>query len=165
MELLYFLCCYRLYMKNSKRKVLLSNNVFFSEVSEILNKGGTVSIPVRGNSMLPFIVGGRDKVTLEKKQFVKKGDIVLAWVNGKSYVLHRVYHINGDALILMGDGNHSVYERCLVSDVCGTVVIIERNGRKVYAYSKLEKLKANLWKSFLPFRVYLLSAFRLFGII
>lgn len=148
-------------MKNSKRKVLLSNNVFFREISEILNKGGTVSIPVKGNSMLPFIVGGRDKVTLEKKQFVKKGDIVLALVNGKSYVLHRVYDINGGILILMGDGNLSVYERCLLSDVCGTVVIIERNGKKVYVCSNLEKLKSNLWKSLLPFRKYLLYVLHL----
>lgn len=145
---------------NTFRKVVLSNDSFFIEVVSILSKGGTVTIPVKGSSMLPFIVGGRDKVVLEKKQNVRRGDIVLALINEKDYVLHRVYDIQGNILILMGDGNCSVYERCLFNSVCGTVNIIVRDGKNVYVNRKSERLKAKIWKMLLPFRPYLLSFLR-----
>ena len=51
--------------------------------------------------MFPFIVGGRDCVVLQKVVCIQEGDIVLAHLEGKRYVLHRIYYMNKDEIVLM----------------------------------------------------------------
>lgn len=147
-------------INNDGRKVLLSNSIFFREVTEMLDSGMSVTIPVKGNSMFPFITGGRDRVVLKRKDVLKAGDIVLALIDGRHYVLHRIYDINGNNIRLMGDGNIDVFEKCKSENVCGTVVLIERNGRKVRVSSFYESIKVHTWKILLPLRKYLLAVFR-----
>ena len=50
--------------------------------------------------MLPFIVGDRDSVELDRKDSYAAGDIVLARVEGKRWVLHRLVSIAGDEAVL-----------------------------------------------------------------
>ena len=69
-----------------------------------LKEGKVVAIVPQGISMLPFIVGGEDRVFLVKKEHIAVGDIVLAQYEGKR-ILHRVYAIDGERITLMGDGN------------------------------------------------------------
>lgn len=80
-----------------------------------------------GMSMYPFIIGGRDVIRikrLSKPKEVRKLDIVAAYIDGKGYVVHRVYAVNGRRLTLMGDNNLIVQEDCLQSDVVGIVTYI-----------------------------------------
>jgi hypothetical protein len=42
------------------RSVTLPNEVMLPEVAKMLSEGKQVTIKAKGNSMLPFIVGGRD---------------------------------------------------------------------------------------------------------
>lgn len=60
-----------------------------------------MTLKVRGNSMLPFIVGDRDSVVLIKAQQLKNGDIVLAHLNNSRYVLHRIIKINSIGVSLL----------------------------------------------------------------
>ena len=45
-------------------RTLSVSNEFFAEAAEHLRRGEEVRLLVQGNSMLPFILGGRDQVTL-----------------------------------------------------------------------------------------------------
>lgn len=143
-----------------ERRVLLPNSVYFQEVREMLDRGMSVTVPVKGSSMLPFIRGGRDRVVLKKTATLVVGDIVLALVDGRNYVLHRVYGIWGDRIMLMGDGNLSACEYCSPADICGKVTVIVRNGRNVDVLSRKESFWAVVWRHLLPLRRYLLAAFR-----
>lgn len=120
---------------------------------ESLQEGKLVAIVPQGISMLPFIEGGEDQVFLLKKEKVTVGDIVLVEYKGK-HILHRIYAIDGEKVILMGDGNLEGTEEVMVEEVMGTVVEIVHKGRR------RKPGKAWLWRHSLPMRRYLLKLHR-----
>ena len=137
--------------------MIIPNNILFDDVVSMLSKGHTVTLRARGNSMFPFIVGGRDCVVLQKVVCIQEGDIVLAHLEGKRYVLHRIYYMNKDEIVLMGDGNVRGRERCHPEDVCGVVQKIIRNGRFISCHSLKEQRNVRFWKKLLPLRRYILA--------
>ena len=120
---------------------------------ESLQEGKLVAIVPQGISMLPFIEGGVDQVFLLKKEKVEMGDIVLVEYKGK-HILHRVYAIDGEKVVLMGDGNLEGTEEVMVEEVMGTVVEIVHKGRR------RKPGKAWLWRHSLPLRRYMLKLHR-----
>ena len=71
-------------------RITLPNEVMLGSVKELLAEGQQVIIMTKGFSMLPFIVGKRDSVLLEKRPSVQPGEIALAEISPGHYVLHRV---------------------------------------------------------------------------
>lgn len=142
-------------------ELLLNNDLFFIEVTRMLSQGRSVTLRAKGKSMYPFISGGRDTVELRKTDTLSVGDIVLAEVPERGYVLHRIYKMEGEQLVLMGDGNLRATERCRKEDVLGKVVRILRNGRCVECSSFAERFKSGCWRLLLPIRRYLLFVCRL----
>lgn len=141
-------------------KISLPNKILFSEVSSLLFDGHMVTLRTKGDSMFPFIAGGRDSVVLQRQKQVRPGDIVLACIPKKGYVLHRVYQIRGGIFVLMGDGNTFVTEQCRMEDIQGTVFKIVRNGRFIDCNSPVECWRVRLWRLLLPVRCYLLPICR-----
>lgn len=128
---------------------------YFGLLSELLGEGRKVSMTPKGESMLPFIRGDRDSVTLERlSRPPVKGDIVLARV-GETYVMHRVHEVEGDSLTLMGDGNVLGKERCSAADVLGVVTEVRREGGRV-----VKPGKGRLWRFLRPVRRYLLAFYK-----
>ena len=136
--------------------LVLDNDEFFGQVSSLLAAGQRVTLRAQGNSMFPFIAGGRDSVVLQGARGAAVGDIVLARVPGLGYVVHRVYRVDGGWLLLMGDGNLHRTERCRACDVVGCVVRIVRGRRVVDCSSPAERMLAACWRVLLPVRRYLL---------
>ncbi|MBO4557696.1 MAG: S24/S26 family peptidase [Bacteroidales bacterium] len=129
---------------------ILPNEVLLEEVGALLAEGREVTFTPKGNSMLPFIRGGRDSVTLKKLDTVEVGDIVLVRLPDSRYVLHRAFRLSGEKLEVMGDGNLSGTESCTLADVMGTAVKV--NGRK--------PSRGRLWRWLKPVRRYLLGIYR-----
>lgn len=101
-----------------------SNRVLIPEFERLLKLGYMVEFVPKGLSMRPFIESGRDKVVLRLCKEPKVGMIVLARV-GERFVLHRIYQINGEELVLRGDGNLTGHEICKAEDIIGYVVQIK----------------------------------------
>lgn len=144
-------------------KLLLPNNLLLREIEEMLVNERTVMMKTKGDSMLPFIVGGRDSVLIRRPSEVKSlhtGQIVLAHLPNSQYVLHRIVRIRETEIILMGDGNFRETESCRLSDIKGIVTKIIRNGRYVDCNTKAERYKAEIWSALLPIRRYLLYIYR-----
>lgn len=139
----------------------LPNNEIIAGVIKMLETVPRVVLPVRGNSMLPFIIGDRDSVELVKPRFVEVGDVVLAWINGNRYVIHRVVSIDGDRLRLMGDGNLRGDERCKTSDVVAKAeYVISPHGKRAYLYSPWRVRASRLWWMLKPLRRWILAIYR-----
>ena len=83
----------------------ISDNDIIRNAISLVNEGMRVTFPVKGYSMLPFIIGGKESVDLVKPAGLQVGNVVLAWVEQRRYVVHRIIRIDGDAVTLMGDGN------------------------------------------------------------
>ena len=130
--------------------MILPNEVVLEEAGKLLEEGREVVLTPLGNSMLPFIRGGKDEVTLKAMPDVEVGDIVLARLPGPTYVLHRVVDRNFNLLKLMGDGNIRGTESCTLDDVIGTVTSI--NG--------VPPGDGMLWRYLKPFRRLILAIYR-----
>lgn len=161
---------------NIKHKIV-SNNLLFEDIEKIIAEGKSVTLKTKGNSMRPFIIGGRDSVVLNNlsNRALECGDIVLAKLSSPSrYVLHRVIALQEGRVTLMGDGNIIGKEYCSVQDIVARVetIVKVRGGssscRKnsnnsnetlytIDPYCKSEKRKAKIWFRLLPFRRYLLK--------
>lgn len=135
-------------------KKVVANELMLEEAAQLMNEGREVSFTPLGSSMLPFIRGGKDSVTLSKCGPSEVGDIALVRLPGPRYVLHRIVEVKDGRITLMGDGNIAGTEQCGEGDVLGKVTSINRGRRTVIPG------KARLWRSLKPIRRYLLAIYR-----
>lgn len=142
------------------RTVTLPNQALLSEVVKLLSEHRQVTIKAKGNSMMPFIVGGEDSVILQKELTYGVGDIVLAEVTPGSFVLHRILKIDAKEVVLMGDGNVTGVEKCSLDAIHGRAIGIIRRGKQLDCTRRSHRLKARVWKALLPIRRYLLAIYR-----
>lgn len=143
--------------------ILLENAEFLPEVINYANKGYQVTIPLRGNSMRPYLEDGRDKavlVTPDKE--LRVGDAVLALLPTKRYVLHRIVDISGEKITLLGDGNLVCDPMIRKEDVKLIVLAFKRKGRDKWEYTDTwnYKLYVRIWMALRPIRRYLLAIWR-----
>ena len=68
----------------------MKDNEIIEEAIRLVREGVNVTLPVKGRSMLPFIIGGKESVILHRPGLIDVGDVVLAWVDGNRYVVHRI---------------------------------------------------------------------------
>lgn len=126
---------------------------------QLIIKGHSVTIRVKGNSMRPFLEGRRDKVILAPFGQLNVGNIVLAEITKSQYVLHRIIKIEGHWLTLMGDGNLKGTEECALNNILGVVTTIVRNGKIVDCNNLTWRILFILWTNLLPIRRYLLTIY------
>lgn len=135
-------------------KRVLPNDILLGEVAAVLREGREVVISPTGNSMLPFIRDGRDRVVLRKQDDLAVGDIVLMYTGGR-YILHRVIEIDGERVTLMGDGNLKSVEHGTRAEVIGTVTEILRPGGR-----SVRPGTGRFWRALKPVRRYILAIYR-----
>ena len=140
----------------------MTDNEIIEEAVRLAREGVNVTLPVNGNSMLPFIIGGKESVILHSPGgIVDVGDVVLAWVDGNRYVIHRIIRIDGDRITLMGDGNVGVTEHCLLGDIKARVThVVDAKDKTHYLYNRWRKSAAKVWYWLRPIRRYLLAIYR-----
>lgn len=148
-------------MINGKRPCRPANNmhiddrILIAEITSLLHEGREVEFTPTGNSMRPFIEGGKDSVTLIRSADIDVGDILLCRIEPDIFVLHRLIDIKANCLTLMGDGNLQGTEKCSRTDVIGKVIAIHRADG-----SNFQPSKARLWVKLLPIRRWLLYIYR-----
>lgn len=121
----------------------------------------SVTFVVRGNSMNPFLVCGRDKVILVPPQKPTVGQVVLAEFKPKVYALHRIIKIEGNKITMRGDGNllsqKEIFEE---SNIVGTAEAFIRKGEKIDTDSIKWRIYSTVWHWLRPIRRLLLSFYR-----
>ena len=139
----------------------MTDNEIIEEAIRLVREGVSVTLPVNGNSMLPFIIGGKESVILQGPGLIDVGDVVLAWVDGCRYVVHRIIRINGDRVTLMGDGNLAGTEHCTLNDINAIAThVVDAKERTHYLYNRWRKSAAKIWFRLRPMRRYLLAIYR-----
>ena len=141
----------------------LEGDTLIEETIAMLKEGRRVVLPVKGSSMHPVIIGGKESVELVSPQEpLKVGDVVLAWVNGTRYVVHRIIGIDDDKVSLMGDGNSiDKVEHCQTEEVAGVAeYVVAPNGKRRYLYTKTRQRCSRLWWKVKPVRRWLLALYR-----
>ena len=128
------------------------NHILIPELRRLLDEGhATVTLPLRGRSMRPFLEDGRDKALLALPESLhggclQVGDAVLAEISPGHYVLHRIIVREDHQLTLKGDGNLQGVEHCTIDDVRGVVTkYIRPGGHVLMADDPKLKRKIKLW--------------------
>lgn len=147
--------------KKGLKTLQIPNEIIIPEVIRVINEGRTVTLPLRGFSMRPFLEDRRDKALLTKPTDVKVGDPVLAEISQRHYVLHRIVAIEGDNVTLLGDGNLTP-EHCTTVDIRASVIGFYRKGRTSLDRTDGRKWRAYsaLWCALRPGRRWLLAFYR-----
>ena len=133
------------YMEPKKR--ILSNNVFFAYVEELIAEGKSVELAIKGVSMQPSLYEGRHNIVLnpvdtDKDLFV--GCIALFVFKGK-HVVHRLIKIEGDMCTFKGDNLPTSQEKVCRSDVKAIVSrYISVDGKTTYCLSGRYKIYSRL---------------------
>ena len=136
----------------------MNDNKIIDEAVALTNDGYSVTLPVTGRSMLPFIIGGKESVILAPPTGLKRGIVALAWVENRRYVLHRIERIEGDRVTLMGDGNIAGREYCSLADVKAIAThVVDSSHNRHYLYTSWRKAASAVWWTLLPIRRYLLK--------
>ena len=138
----------------------MTDNEIIEEAIRLVREGVNVTLPVKGQSMLPFIIGGKESVILHRPGLIDVGDVVLAWVDGNRYVVHRIIKLDYDRVTLMGDGNLTT-EHCALGDIKARVThVVSADNKKRDLYSRWRVRAAKLWYWLRPVRRYLLAIYR-----
>ena len=113
----------------------MNDRVIIEEACRLVSEGVCVTLPVNGQSMLPFIIGGKESVILQKPIDLQVGHVVLAWADGT--------------------------EHCQLSDGRALAThVVDSEGRKHDLYSKWRMRGVSLWNFLHPLRRYILGIYR-----
>ena len=139
----------------------MTDKDIISEAIRLVEEGVSVTLPVDGRSMLPFIIGGKESVILQKPSAPRIGDVVLAWVEGGRYVIHRVIRIEGDIVTLMGDGNLVGTERCAIANIKALAThVVDAKGKMHQIDTPWRRRAVQLWWHLRPVRRYILAIYK-----
>ncbi len=140
---------------------MISDDAILLEAIRLVGEGVSVTFPVNGRSMLPFIAGGRDSVILEPPREPGIGDIVLAKTDAGHFVIHRVVSMDERSVTLMGDGNLAGREHCDRQEIYATVrFVIGPGGKRRSLATFRSRTAVKIWYILLPLRRYLLWIYR-----
>ena len=119
-------------------------------LESIIGIGETFILSVTGRSMLPLLGRGDSKIILRRvsKDEDIYGRIAMFRATNGHIVIHRVIRIEGDDVILKGDGNIVQEERCSRSEIIAVVEqVLYSNGDIVECNSWRWRVKEQIWLS------------------
>jgi hypothetical protein len=139
----------------------VSDDQIIGDAVRLVQEGMAVTMLVKGRSMLPFILGGQESAVLTQPGEIKTGDVVLARIDDRRYVLHRVMEVSADRVVLMGDGNIRGQEVCRPEDVLARAdEVVGADGKHRRLDTPRQKRRARIWRRLLPVRRWLLAIYK-----
>ena len=144
------------------KTIIKDKGIMMEEIRTLVAEGKTVTLTVKGNSMNPFIVHLRDRMTIGpwKDEDIRKGTVALVKDTRGSYVIHRIIKRDKDRVVLLGDGNIGFTETATLDNVIGIMHNIDRKGRIWTPQSTLWRLYSWFWMTLTPLRRYPLALWR-----
>lgn len=102
----------------------------YERLKEALDRDGTGTMTVFGNSMLPILKSG-SKLTYETAREYEVGDIVFCKVNGRYIDAHKIIKVGGnrDGSVTYLIANNKGYENGWTSTIYGKVTAASYRGK------------------------------------
>lgn len=136
--------------------------ILFESLKELIENGQKVKMTVTGNSMLPFLMEGRDSVELSKSSFeeICIDDMVLIQREDGAYVMHRVLRKESDHFYMVGDAQTWIEGPLKPEQLKAKITAIYHKKTRVDANNRWYKLLISLWRVLLPQRAVILKAMK-----
>ena len=122
-------------------------------VEDLLNRGKSITFPISGWSMYPFIDDG-DLITVQpcSRKKLHVNDVVLyRRINGP-LVLHRIVKINENGIYLCGDQQSIIEGPIHPEQIYGVMIEITHRGKTICVTNSFYIVKSFVWRILLPGR-------------
>lgn len=136
------------------QKRIMDIDVYMPVVCELLKQGKETSIVITGNSMVPFLVHGRDEILIAPPDGTwRRGDMAFyRRVNGQ-YVMHRIYRVNGDGTYaFVGDGQTAIESPIYEQQMFGKITAVKRKDRWIGPGNFWWEFFEHVWIRLVPVR-------------
>ena len=122
-------------------------NDMYPVIKEVLDNGGTFTLTITGSSMYPFILGGRDQVTLSPvPKKLKKNDLPLYRRKNGQFVLHRIVKVCKDGTYTCcGDHQCQLEKGLEFEQMVGLATSYVRKGKKLTNKNLLYRFYRMTW--------------------
>lgn len=138
----------------------VDTNKYIDMLRGLTEQGKEVRLPVRGNSMSPFLIGGRDEICFRRpEKTLRRGDIVLFQRANGEYILHRICCVRDGAYFVAGDAQTKTEGPIAREQIFGVVTKVCRKGKWIAENDFLWRCFARMWTLFLPLRRTLLRMY------
>lgn len=144
------------------KTIIKDKGMMMEEIRTLISEGKSVTLTVKGNSMNPFIVHMRDRMTLGpwKDEDIRKGTVALVKDIRGNYLIHRIIKKDGHTVTLLGDGNVGFTETATTDNIIGIMHSIERKNRTWTSESMIWRIYSWVWMALTPLRRYPLAIWR-----
>lgn len=125
-------------------------------IREKLDMGGSFTLTITGTSMYPFILGGRDRVTLTKvPQKLRKNDLPLYIRTNGQFVLHRIVKVHKDGTYTCCGDHQWQKEPGLRHDqMVAVATAYVRKGKNLTNRNVFYRIYRTVWTWVIPLRRY-----------
>lgn len=132
---------------------VIEPEALMEQLPEMLLEAESIPLVISGNSMVPFLVHGRDTVYLSRMtQPPKKGDMILFRRSSGVYVLHRIYRQRNGTYELVGDGQRSIEPGIRQEQMLAVVKTVCRKGKMLRKGDFCWEFFEHIWLALLPLR-------------
>ncbi|MBQ0030847.1 MAG: S24/S26 family peptidase [Bacteroidales bacterium] len=121
---------------------------------DVLNEHGVLIYENVGDSMMPLIKQGRDKMVIVRRPEgrLKKYDVPLYRRDNGKYVLHRIMEVRENDYVICGDNRWCCEEGITDRHIIGVLSAVIRNGKTVNVTDKQYQRYVFLWCRFFKLR-------------
>ena len=124
----------------------VDTKAYMTALRSLTEQGHSVSVPVAGSSMSPFLAGGRDTP-------LRRGDIVFYERASGQFVMHRIRRVHRDgSLDILGDAQTETEAGILPQQVFARATAVCRKGRQLQPGDFLWELFRGPWLWVIPLR-------------
>lgn len=132
---------------------IVDTQEYLTKVCAMLRDGTeSVSVPVAGTSMCPFLRPGDTVILSLPGRRPKKGDIVLFTRADGRYILHRISAVNPNGIFLLLGDNQMASEPVPETQIHAIVTAARRGEKIVKPGSLLWWFFAHIWLWLTPWR-------------
>ena len=138
------------------KTIIKDKGTMMEEIRTLISEGKSVTLTVKGNSMNPFIVHMRDRMTLGpwKDEDIRKGTVALVRDIRGNYLIHRIIRKDENTVTLLGDGNVGFTETATIDNIIGIMHSVERKNKIWTSNSMIWRLYSWVWMTLTPLRRY-----------
>lgn len=124
------------------------------DIEGLLRSGQTIQIRLRGYSMYPLFVPGRDEVRIAPlgSRRLKRGEVVLYRREKGILVLHRIWRRGKEGICLVGDNQKEIEGPLAESQMRGVMVGFVRKGKYHSVSNLFYRIYAFVWLFLRPVR-------------
>lgn len=135
---------------------ILPPEVLLEEYRTLLLENESIDalpLVITGNSMSPFLIGGRDTVYLSRlTRPLRRGDAVLYRRKSGKYVFHRIYRVSKEGITMLGDAQTIPEPGIQPDQIMAIMTSAERKGRRISPGSFWWEFFDKIWIRIVPIR-------------